>query len=190
MTIFLILSPYIAFGLLSWLAPAAISVFAAAAICLVTIAIEVARGRSVKILAAGSALLFTAIGIYLTLVDPALSALAVKVSVDAGILAIMLGSILLGSPFTRQYALEEVDAETARLPAFIRANYVITAAWSAAALVMLASNVLLLYVPGLPIWASLAVAFAARNGAIAFTRWYPDYQKLKYAVSFGAPTQL
>ncbi len=34
-------------------------------------------------------------------------------------------------------------------------------------------NLLLLYVPSLPLWSILAVAFAARNSAIYFTEWYP-----------------
>src|SRR5262245_22200055 len=110
MTIFLILAPYGAFGFLMFLASAKLSVFTASAICLATIAIDVARRRSVKILAAGSAVLFAGIGVYLTLVDPALSALAVRVSVDAGIFIISLGSMLLRRPFTLQYALEEVPA--------------------------------------------------------------------------------
>jgi hypothetical protein len=44
---------------------------------------------------------------------------------------------------------------------------------------MLASNIVLLYVPGLPIWSGIAVALAARNSAIYFTRWYPEYCKAK-----------
>jgi hypothetical protein len=186
MTIFLILAPYGAFGFLMFLASANVSVFAASSICLVTIALDVARGRSVKILAAGSAILFAGIGIYLAIVDPALSALAVKVSVDAGIFVISLGSMLARHPFTLQYALEEVPAQTAGMPGFLRANYIITAAWAGAALLMMASNIVLLYVPGLPIWSSLAVAIAARNSALYFTKWYPEYRRIKY----GSPATL
>ena len=39
----------------------------------------------------------------------------------------------------------------------------------------------MLYVPGLPIWLSLAIAFAARNSALYFTKWYPEYRKAKDA---------
>ncbi|WFU43855.1 hypothetical protein QA640_16250 [Bradyrhizobium sp. CB82] len=186
MTLFLILAPYGAFGFLMFLASAKVSVITASAICLVTIAIDVGRGRSVKILAAGSAILFAGIGVYLTLVDPTLSALPVKVSVDAGIFIISLGSMLLRRPFTLQYALEEVPAETAAMPGFLRANYTITAAWTAAALLMMVSNIVLLYVPGLPIWSSLAVAIAARNSALYFTKWYPKHRRIKY----GSPAVL
>ena len=180
MTIFLILAPYGAYTLLMLVTSTTVSVFAASAICLATVAIDVAQGRSVKILAAGSAIVFAAIGLYLALRDPALGTLGVKLSVDVGIFVISLGSMLLRRPFTLQYAVESVPAETAAMPGFLYANYVITGAWTAAALLMAAANLVLLYVPGLPLWSSLAVAFAARNSAIYFTKWYPEYRQIKY----------
>ncbi|UWU90447.1 hypothetical protein [Bradyrhizobium sp. CB1015] len=180
MAIFLILAPYGAFAVLMLVTSAVLSVFAASAICLAAVAFDVARGRSVKILAAGSALVFAAIGLYLALIDPALGTLGVKLSVDVGIFVLSLGSMLLRHPFTLQYALEAVPAETAAMPGFLRANYIITGAWTAAALLMAAANLVLLYVPGLPLWSSLAVAFAARNSAIYFTKWYPEYRQIKY----------
>ena len=79
-----------------------------------------------------------------------------------------------------QYALEVVDAETAKYPGFMKANYIITAAWTASMLLMMAGNVALIYVPGLPLWSGLLVAFAARNSAVYFTKWYPEYRKAKY----------
>ena len=186
MTIFLILAPYGAYTLLMLVTSATVSVFAASAICLATVAIDVAQGRSVKILAAGSAIVFAAIGLYLTLRDPALGTLGVKLSVDVGIFVISLGSMLLRRPFTLQYAVESVPAETAAMPGFLYANYVITGAWTAAALLMAAANLVLLYVPGLPLWSSLAVAFAARNSAIYFTKWYPEYRQIKYGTPAAA----
>jgi hypothetical protein len=186
MTIFLILAPYGAYTLLMLVTSATVSVFAASAICLATVAIDVAQGRSVKILAAGSAIVFAAIGLYLALRDPALGTLGVKLSVDVGIFVISLGSMLLRRPFTLQYAVESVPAETAAMPGFLYANYVITGAWTAAALLMAAANLVLLYVPGLPLWSSLAVAFAARNSAIYFTKWYPEYRQIKYAAPAAA----
>ena len=186
MTIFLILAPYGAYTLLMLVTSATVSVFAASAICLATVAIDVAQGRSVKILAAGSAIVFAAIGLYLALRDPALGTLGVKLSVDVGIFVISLGSMLLRRPFTLQYAVETVPAETAAMPGFLYANYVITGAWTAAALLMAAANLVLLYVPGLPLWSSLAVAFAARNSAIYFTKWYPEYRQIKYGTPAAA----
>lgn len=186
MTIFLILAPYGVYTFLMMVTSATTSVFAASAICLVTIAIDVARGRSVKLLAAGSAILFAGIGIFLALCAPSLSTLGVKLSVDVGIFILSLGSMLARRPFTLQYAVESVPAETAAMPGFLTANYVITGAWTLAALLMMAANVVLLYFPGLPVWLGLAVAFAARYSAIYFTKWYPEYRQIKYGAPAGA----
>jgi hypothetical protein len=183
MTIFLILAPYGAFASLLLLTSAKVSVFVAAAICLAVIALDFMRGRSLKWLGAGSAILFASVGLYLTLIDPALGNSAAKLAVDTGIFAISLASMLMRRPFTLQYALEAVPAETAGMPGFLRANYIITAAWTAAALVMMLANLAMLYVPGLPIWSGLAIAFAARNSAVYFTKWYPPYRRAKYATA-------
>ena len=186
MAIFLILAPYGAYTFLMLVTSATSSVFAASAICLATITVDVARGRSVKILAMGSAIVFAAIGLYLALIDPKLGTLGVKLSVDIGIFVISLGSMLVRHPFTLQYAVETVPAETAAMPGFLTANYVITGAWTAAALLMMAANIALLYLPGLPLWSGIAVAFAARNSAIYFTKWYPEYRQIKYAAPAAA----
>jgi hypothetical protein len=185
MTIFLILAPYGAFASLLLLTSAKVSVFAAAAICVAVIALDFMRGRSLKWLGAGSAILFASVGLYLTLIDPSLGNSAVKLAVDTGIFAISLASMLIRRPFTLQYALEAVPAETVGMPGFLRANYIITAAWTAAALVMMLANLAMLYVPGLPIWSGLAIAFAARNSAVYFTKWYPPYRRAKYATAPG-----
>jgi hypothetical protein len=183
MTIFLILAPYGAFAALMLVTSAAVSLFASAAICLMVMAYDATRGRSIKMLGAGSVVLFTAIGTYIRLVDSSLSSPAVKLSVDAGVLAISLASLAIRQPFTQQYAREAVDTETAQLPGFLTANYVITWAWSLAFLLMVLANVLMIYVPGLPLWSGIAIAFAARNTAVYFTKWYPRYRRGK----FGAP---
>ena len=180
MTIFLILAPYAVYAALMLVTSAAVSLFAAAAICLMVTAFDVGRGRSIKILGAGSVIVFVMIGVYVSLIDPALNAAAVKFAVDTGIFLISLLSIVFRRPFTLQYARESVDCETAQLPEFIRANYIITWAWTGAVLLMMLANVAMIYVPGLPLWSGLLIAFAARNSAVYFTRWYPQYRKAKY----------
>src|ERR1700722_3177199 len=177
MTIFLILAPYGAFATLMLLTSAKVSLFASAAICLMVIAYDLLRGRAIKMLGAGSAILFLGLGFYITLVDAGWSASQVKLTVDAGVLAISLTSLLIRRPVTLQYAREAVDAETDALPGFLKANYVIPAAWSLAFLLMVMANLLLIYLPGLPLWSGLAIAFAARYTAIYFTRWYPNYRR-------------
>jgi hypothetical protein len=183
MTIFLILAPYGAFSSLMLLTSATPSLLAATFVCGGTIAFDTWRGRSVKILAAGSAVLFAAIAAYLNVIDPGVSDKAVKLTVDIGIFVISLGSMLVRYPFTTQYALESLPAEIAAMPGFMRANYIITSAWTAAALLMMLANAAILYVPGLPIWLGLAVAFAARNSAVFFTKWYSAHRRTRHAAS-------
>ena len=113
------------------------------------------RGRQLKMLGAGSVVLFLGLGAYLTLVDAGLSASAIKLTVDTGVLAIALVSLAIRHPFTLQYAREVVDAETAVLPGFIKANYIITWAWTACMLLMMIGNILMIYLPGLPLWSDL-----------------------------------
>ena len=183
MTIFLILAPFGSFALLMLVTSAEISLFAAAAICLAVIGIDIIRGRSIKMLGAGSVVVFSGIGAYVTLIDPNLSHTAVRLSADVGVLAISLASLIIHKPFVLQYALEEVDAGTAKLPGFRKAIYIITWAWTGAFVLMIAGNVLMIYMPGLPFWSGLVIALAARNSAAYFTTWYPQYRKAKY----GAP---
>jgi hypothetical protein len=182
MTIFLILAPYGVFTVLMLLTSATVSLVSACAICVATLALDRVRGRSLKILPLSSAILFAGIAAWLILIDPSVSDRAVRLAVDVGILAVALGSMLVGYPFTMQYALESVPAEIAAMPDFSRANYAITGAWAAATFMMALINAAALYVPGLPIWLGLAVTFAARNSAIYFTKWYPQYRSTKYSM--------
>lgn len=190
MTIFLILAPYGAFALLMLVTSATVSVFASAAICLAIIVLDIARGRSIKMLGAGSVVVFAGLGAYLTLVDPTLSNSAVKLTTDIGVFLISLVSLIIRKPFVLQYALEAVDAETAKLPGFMKATYLITWAWTGAALLMMVGNLLMIYVPGLPLWSGLLIAFAARNSAAYFTKWYPQYRKTKYGAQASAAGML
>ena len=72
MAVFLILAPYGVFAALMLVTSATVSLFTSAAICLAAIAFDVVRGRSVKILGAGSVIVFAAVG-GLALIDPSLS---------------------------------------------------------------------------------------------------------------------
>jgi hypothetical protein len=190
MTIFLILVPYAAFAALMLLTSATTALFASSAICLAIVVFDVINGRSIKILGAGSAIVFAGLGAWLVFVDAALSNPAIKLAADIGVFTISLASLALRYPFTLQYALEIVDAETAKLPGFMKANYLITGAWSVAFLLMMIANMLMIYVPGLPLWSSLLIAFAARNSAVYFTKWYPAYRKTKYGVPAASSSAL
>jgi hypothetical protein len=179
MQTFLVLAPFGAFTVLMLVAPPAAALFAAAALALAVIGYDLYRGASVKILMTASTILFGALGAYDILSHGNWSTVAIRVAVDGGVLAIALVSLAIRMPFTLQYAREKVDAETRRLPGFVRANYVITWFWTAALVLMLIADILTVYAPELPLWVGVAIAFAARNGAVYFSKWYPQYQRAR-----------
>jgi hypothetical protein len=181
MMIFLILAPFGAFATLMLMTSATVSLFGGACVAAATIAYDLGRGGSIKMLAGGSMILFSALGCYVTFIDSSWSSPAVRLAVDSGVLAIALLSIAIRFPFTLQYAREVVDSETRKLPGFLRANYIITWAWTAAFVLMVITNVLMIYLPSLPLWAGIAIALAARNSAAYFTKWYPKYRRAKLA---------
>ena len=179
MVLFLIILPFAAFAALSLVTSTTISLFAAGAIALAVVARDLMAGRSLKMMSGGTALTFFAVGLYVVSVDPQLSTMSVRIAVDAGVLAIALISLAIRSPFTLQYGREIVDRETAALDGFLQANYVITLVWTAAFVLMLLANMLVLYLPSLPFWVAVGIAFGARNCAVYFTRWYPQRVRAK-----------
>ncbi len=188
MQTFLVLAPFGAFTALMLIAPPAVALFAAAALALAVIGYDLYRGASVKILMTASTILFGTLGAYDILSHGSWSTVAVRVAVDGGVLAIALVSIAIRVPFTLQYAREKVDAETRQMPGFVRANYVITWFWTAALVLMLIADILTVYAPDLPLWVGVAIAFAARNGAVYFSKWYPQYRRTRdVAQAISAP---
>lgn len=178
--LFLILAPFAVFGALMMLATPVISLFAASAVALVTIAFDMVHGRSVKALAAGSSIVFATVGAYLVLSGGGIGDHGIRLVVDLGVLAIALGSIALRLPFTLQYAREVVEPEIVAQPAFMTTNYILTWAWIGAFILMLIADILLIYWPSLPVWIGVATAFAARNCAVYFTTWYSARRRAQF----------
>lgn len=172
MMMFWTLSPFAAFTGLMLLAPSAIALLAAAAMCALVIAVDLWSGRSLKVLHLSAALLFLALGGYVMVLDRELGNIAVRTAVDSGLLLIALGSLALGRPFTTQYALENVTPEIAATHVFHRVNVVLTSMWAGAFVLMILADLAAIYLPSLPLWSCVAIAFFARNGALLLTQWY------------------
>jgi hypothetical protein len=134
-------------------------------------------------LAAGAVIMFSSLGCYICLIDGNWSPTEVRLAVDIGTLGIALASIAIRAPFTLQYAREVVDAETMKMPGFMRANYIISWAWTGAFVLMLIANLLTIYMPSMPFWVGLGIGIAARNSAVYFTKWYPAYRRAKYGTA-------
>ena len=130
--------------------------------------------RKPKILEIGTALLLGGLALYAVLGKATWSVVGVRLCVDAGLLLIVLASMAIGRPFTLQYAREQVAPELWNSPEFVRTNYVITAIWALAFLVMVFAELALLYVPNMPPRVGIIVVILALVGAVKFTGWYPE----------------
>ncbi|WP_244487173.1 hypothetical protein [Afipia sp. Root123D2] len=177
MTLFMIIAPFATFATLLMLVPAKLSLAAGAMVALIAMIWDLANGRSVKMLSLGAFVLFSLIGGYLTIVGADWSSTAIRLAVDGGVLAMALGSLAVRFPFTLQYARETVEPEIMKLPGFMRVNYILTWVWTSAFVLMLAVDVIAIYLPSFPLWACAGIAFAARNGAVYFTKWYPNHRR-------------
>jgi hypothetical protein len=180
MGIILSFSPFIAFALLSRFVPVTLALFAGAAVALALVLREsVLQRRALKILEAGTAVLFAGLGLVVWLTAGSWSILEVRLAVDAGLLAIVLLSMLLRQPFTLQYARERVSPEIAAAPQFLAANYIITGVWALAFVLMVAADCVMVFMPGVPLSVGVQVTIAALLGAIYFTSWYPTHLRRK-----------
>jgi len=169
--------PFIVFALLTPVSGIAPGLWAAAVVALALTARErVAGGGPIKILEAGTVLLFGSLALVTTLAQAQWSILGVRVAVDGGLFAIMVASIAVRRPFTLQYARQQVPAEAQNSPLFWHVNYAVTAAWAVAMAVVVAADLAMEYVAGLPLWVGTLVLLAALYAAFRFTQWYPAYR--------------
>jgi hypothetical protein len=139
------------------------------------------RGKSVKILEAGTVVLFGGLAIFTALTRFDWTILEARLAVDLGLLAIVLGSILVRRPFTLQFAREEVPREYWTNPQFIATNYKISAVWAGAFVVLVLDDVVMAFFPAIPLWIGIVVTVLALAGAIWFTRWYPQQVRKRLA---------
>ncbi len=130
-------------------------------------------GRHFKILELGTFVLFLALSLYSLLERPDWSIVAVRLFVDSGLLLIVVMSILIGRPFSMQYAQGEVSPDHWNKPEFKKANYVISGVWALAFAVMVIAELLLLFYPTMSHRIGVFAIVGALVGAVKFTGWYP-----------------
>jgi hypothetical protein len=176
MGLLLAFMPFIAFAVVERLIGPMEGLFAGALASAALLAHDrLIRRRAPKLLEVGSFLLFAGLAGFALVQGSSWSVIAVRLWVDGGLLLIVLASLLLGRPFTLQYAREQVAPEIWGSRQFIRVNTVITAAWAVAFLVMVVAEFALLYVPEFPHRIGVIGIILALVGAFKFTAWYPGY---------------
>ena len=177
MGILLAFAPFIVFAVLDRITGPLGALSAGAIVSAALILRDVFGRRRMKMLEAGTFLLFAGLALYTWLSGAAWTVIGVRLCVDAGLLLIVLASMATGRPFTLQYAHDQLAPEFWEQPEFIRTNYVISGVWALAFAVMVAAELALLHVPALPRRAGILVIILALVGAVKFTGWYPNHAK-------------
>lgn len=131
--------------------------------------------RVLKTLDAASVAIFGILALYKGFFAPALPASAVRLIVDASLLAVALASLIARTPFTLQYAREEVDHAFWDDPLFVRANYIVAIVWALAFAIMALADGAATFDPSIPLTGAVAAGLAALIAALAFTWRYPAY---------------
>ncbi|WP_421917146.1 hypothetical protein [Mesorhizobium sp.] len=164
--------PFIAFSLLDdRLGPTKALAIGAAIALVLSIRAWRQPPHSIKILEGGTTILMGGLALYTALSGAALSLVAVRLCVDAGLLLIVLVSMAIKQPFTIQYARQEVDPKYWNSPGFLRTNYVITGAWAAAFAVMVVAEAVMAADADFPRAVGFGVVIAALLAALGFTIW-------------------
>ena len=139
---------------------------------LAAVVMEKMAGRSMKILQTGTFAVFVVFGLAAVFVDRAWLGHWIRILSNTALTFIVLVSILIGKPFTIQYARESVPKELWDSPEFLRANYVITWAWFAAFVANTAASGLSYLIPSINVVVNYVIAICPFIAASMFTSWY------------------
>ncbi|MFT3730026.1 MAG: hypothetical protein QM780_01190 [Hyphomicrobium sp.] len=167
-------APFVAFAVLNHFISPTAALAIAALISLGLIGREIVLGHSAKILEVGTCILFGGLAVYAYLSNANWPIVGVKLAVDIGLLAIVLFSLVVGRPFTIQYARETVPRDLWDSPQFLRTNQVITLVWLAAFAAIIVADLILLFRPDVPHKLSVLLTIGALYAAFKFTEAYPD----------------
>jgi hypothetical protein len=186
MSIILGLAPFIVFfALMRAVSPLA-GLAAAFAVSVLLGIRQWRRGESVKVLEVGSLALFGALLLYTLIAAPDWTVAKVRLAVDGGLFLIALASLIIGQPFTLQYARESVPQEFWTSRVFFTTNVRITAVWTAAFAIMTAADAAAHFVEAIPLWVDIAATIAAFVAAVWFTRWYPAVVRRRVGLADSA----
>ncbi|MET9961700.1 hypothetical protein ABZ128_22045 [Streptomyces sp. NPDC006326] len=188
------MAPWIVFSLL--VGPGrfevAVGLALASALALVVLGRVVRRGTSWKLLELADLVFFAGMAVVGALAGPGtlrwLETYAGEVS-NIALVLIAFGSMAVRLPFTLQYAREQVDPARWHSPAFLHANYMITAVWGLAFLVAAVAGGygdLVLHNPD-NIWTAWIIQILAIVAALRFTGWYPEVVRARVRRESGQP---
>jgi hypothetical protein len=150
------------------------------------------QGKLVTSLDIGSAIAFAVLTLITFVGDEKFLERWIQPLTSGALLAIALGSILVGRPFAREYARAEVPEQYWNSPRFLRTTSIITWVWTAAFGIMTVSALIPPIVDGdntfkdqddtFSIVFYWVIPILALVAAIYFTKWYPDYVERREGV--------
>jgi len=147
MNLLLGFAPFFTFAVASHLSGPVVGLVAGMVVSAILAAREILRGKAPKILELGTLLLFGALCAYTLAARPQWTLMEVRLIVDIGLLLIVVGSLLIGKPFTIQYAREQVPPAQWDTPQFAAINRRITGIWAMAFVVIVVADLLLTFAP-------------------------------------------
>jgi hypothetical protein len=180
-------APYIAFFLFMRTVSIDAGLWSALVVAVLIGARDWTRSGSLKVLEAGTVLIFLALVIFTAAEHWKWTVMAVRLVVDAGLLAIVLVSLAVGRPFTLQYARERVAEHYWHTPLFLTINRGITFAWAAALATLVAAHAAVIFVPVVPWWLDIALTISVLAAALRFTELYPKYASRKAGFPVPGP---
>ena len=186
MNIFFGFAPYIAFFLFMQVVSIDAGLWAALTVAVLNAGRDWLRSGSLKVLELGTVFLFGALASFTSVEHWEWTVMAVRLAVDAGLLAIVLISLAIGRPFTLQYARERVPERYWHAPLFLAINRRITWAWAGAFAALVVAHALVVFVPQVPWWLDIVATICALAAAIRFTTWYPVHARKKAEAAVGS----
>lgn len=169
--------PFVAFALLSAAGYSTLGLLAGAVIAGATILRDaITPGKRPKMLDIGTCVLFGALTIVAWATTMDLSMALVRLCVDTGLCVIVLVTIVIGKPFSLEYAKESVPSSKWNDPRFIATNRAISGAWAAAFAVAAVADVAL-WRHALPARLVAILILGALYAAFRFTRWYSHHRR-------------
>lgn len=165
-------APFILFAFLSRLS-ADLALWVAFAAAFVVTIRDFVESPSLRLLDAGSLVLFAALALGRGFLDPSLSLALVRFIAEAVLFLLLGATLVLKRPFSVEYA--RLDPREAGWPPalFRKVNYLVSIAWTAAFLAMTLADGAVAFDPRLPLYVSIAVSVIALGLAITFTLRYP-----------------
>jgi hypothetical protein len=171
-------APFILFTILSRLSVDLALWVAFAAAFVVTIR-DFVESPTLRLLDAGSFLLFALLALGRGFLDPALSLAAVRFIASLSLLLLLGLPLALKRPFSVDYA--RLDPREADWPPqlFLRVNYLVSGVWVAAFAVMTLADGAVAFSAELPLYGSIAASMLMLAVAVTFTLRYPAHAAKK-----------